>query len=162
MPDCKLRMLWMFLCMRIAMCPWEAMMYLDVVNLVDSLDLLFGKTRCAVCNFRKLENVGPVGPVGPWGLGRSFWLLRKELHVVEGAPEAETRWALDVVRVEILACGLWATQVDISISYNSIHFPIIFPYFHFCLFKFAAQHISTSYMGIPLLALTFTLYTCPL
>lgn len=58
-------MLWMFLCMRIAMCPWEAMMYLDVVNLVDSLDLLFGKTRCAICNFRKLENVGPVGPVGP-------------------------------------------------------------------------------------------------
>eukprot|EP00434_Breviolum_minutum_P033009 symbB.v1.2.029201.t1/scaffold3171.1/size96351/1 len=52
-------MLWMFLCMRIAMC-----------------------------------------------LGRSFWLLRKELHVVEGAPEAETRWALDVVRVEILACAL--------------------------------------------------------
>eukprot|EP00435_Cladocopium_sp_Y103_P011952 s4008_g3.t1 len=39
-------------------------------------------------------------------LARSFWLLRKELHVVQGAPEAEARWALDVVRLEILACAL--------------------------------------------------------
>ena len=40
------------------------------------------------------------------GLARSFWLLRKELNVVQGAPEAEARWALDVVRLEILACAL--------------------------------------------------------
>lgn len=52
-------MLWMFLCVRIALC-----------------------------------------------LARSFWLLQKELHVVQGAPEAEARWALDVVRLEILACAL--------------------------------------------------------
>ena len=43
------------------------------------------------------------------GLARSFWLLHKELHVVQGAPEAEARWALDVVRFELLACSLVAT-----------------------------------------------------
>eukprot|EP00438_Fugacium_kawagutii_P032646 Skav206868 [mRNA] locus=scaffold898:96900:99833:- [translate_table: standard] len=59
-------LLWMFLCIRIALCGLEA---------------------CLL---------------------RSLWLLWKELHVVQGAPEVEARWALDVVGVEIIACALIA------------------------------------------------------